>query len=766
MPRKRPVWKAARLALAAGSAMIAVAAYGQDTPAPAAADAPAAAPAATADSGDIIVTAQRRSERLRDVPISVTALNEQKLSQAGITNITDLNRVTPGLDIPIYFGFVQFAIRGISSTTAGLGDSSNVALYLDGVYQTTMPGQLLDMPDVEQVEVLKGPQGTLYGQNAVGGAINVRTLTPSFTTKGKVAVSYGSYNDRAIRGYITGPLSDTIAVSFSASYRRRHGYLKDIVHGGHDYGLNAKLVRGKIMFKPNENVSLTLGGYYSDQKDSSGFATSPIGGNSAGYRWADFYGLNIPRPRNARQFAMSIDPWGRFKNWGVSLLGQFNTGIGSISTTTAYYGMKEHSWQDPDMSVVNLGYSDFHLKSKVFIQEVNFVSKPIGPVTLAGGLFFMHKMEGYLPYQLFNITWPGVFGVDPNDPPPAPTTTGRGDYFYGVGGPSKMKKNSYAGYLEANVKATDNLTLTLAGRYSYERHNYWDSVDVGFGSALPPLLHHPKAPVSFKNFSPRAVVRYRFDNGNNVYASFTKGFKSGFLPQTSFTQPKVNPEKITAYEVGFKGRVLPGLSLNLAAFHYDYKNIQVFLYQPGGASLYQNAASARVNGGEFEASWNVGGGLSFSAGATFLDAKYKKFPRAASLQPTTDPITGEPIGGNDTIEYNANGKRLVRAPKVSGNFTINYETQLDPGKITAYLSAHYNSGYKYDPAGTLKQPKYATLDSEISFSPNALPGARFVIWGRNLTDKTYFGGFFSSVNGFGGLLSPPRTVGGRIEYAF
>jgi iron complex outermembrane receptor protein len=479
--------------------------------------------------------------------------------------------------------------------------------------------------------VLKGPQGTLYGQNAVGGAINIRTMAPSFTWKGKLTASYGNYNNRSVNGYVTGPLSDRIAVSLAASYHQRHGYLKDIVHGGHDYGVNAKLVRGKILFKPSDGVSLTLSGYYSDQKDSSGFAASPIKGNSLGYALASAYGLTIPKPKNAREFAMSVPPFGHFINWGVNLAGEFKTGIGTVSTTTAYYGMKEHSFQDSDMSVVNIGWEDFHLKSKVFIQEVNFVSEPIGPVTLAGGLFYMHKREGYDPYQVFNITWSGLFPCVCI--PPAPSTgPGPGTTLFPSGGLSVMRKDSYAGYLEANLKATDNLTLTVAGRYSYERHKYFDTAFFG-----TPLLANPdNKRAHFSDFSPKAVIRYRFDDGTNLYASYTQGYKSGFFPQTAFRQSdpnlpgftpfnlyRVRPEKIHAYEIGYKGKPLPGLSLNLAVFHYDYKDIQVFLYQPGaGGGIYQNAASARVNGGEFEANWNVARGLTISAGGTIVDGHY------------------------------------------------------------------------------------------------------------------------------------------------
>ena len=236
-----------RLALVAGSALWAIAAHAQDTSEAATSPPPASAvqappPAVSSDSGDIVVTAQRRSEKLRDVPMSITAVTPEILTRAGIVNITSLNKVTPGLEVPMYFGVVQFAIRGISSTGAGLLDSSNVALYVDGVYQSSEPGQLLDLPDVQQIEVLKGPQGTLYGQNAVGGAINVMTMAPSFTLKGKVSASYGNYNARSFKAYVTGPLSDNLAVSLSGAYQRRDGINHDLIHGGHDYGLKTSLV--------------------------------------------------------------------------------------------------------------------------------------------------------------------------------------------------------------------------------------------------------------------------------------------------------------------------------------------------------------------------------------------------------------------------------------------------------------------------------------------------------------------------------------------
>jgi iron complex outermembrane receptor protein len=749
-------FRSVRLALLAGAALCGAGAQAQE--APATGPDPAAAPAAAAkDSGDIIVTAERRSEKLRDVPMSITALTPQTLTRAGVIDITSLNKVTPGLEVPMYFGFVQFAIRGISSTGAGLLDSSNVALYVDGVYQASEPGQLLDLPDVQQIEVLKGPQGTLYGQNAVGGAINVTTLAPSFTLKGKMTASYGNYNDKAFKGYVTGPLSDTIAVSLSGAYEQRDGINRDLVNGGHDDGLKTSLVRGKILYKPSDRVSFTASAYYSRHQDSAPFATAPYEGLSNGNALIDGYSLPVPKG-HGRSFALSINPYAAYTNYGFDLHGQFTLGIGTINTVSAYYHLKEHSFQDPDQSAVNLGYEDFHLQNSNFVQEVNFASNPIGPLTIAAGLFYMHRKEAYDP-QIFHLGY--LSGVPTYAPNPSPDLADIGGFSFG-------KKDSYAGYLQATLKATDRLTLTVAGRYSYERQSYRTS-----DNAVPtePILPLVNSPVSFRKFTPSANIRYAINPTSNVYASYSQGFKSGYLDGTNVDATPIKPEELTSYEVGYKGRLAPGIDLNLSAFHYIYKDIQIFVYNPAaGGSIYQNAASAHLTGVDFDGTLRLNRNFTVTAGAVWLpEAKYVSYPDAAVYGPggggsvvliNQCPAPATPCG------YDASGKRMIRAPKVTGNLALNYEVETAAGLFNAYVSGHYNSGLKYDPAGVGVQRHYATLDSEISFEPASIKGLRIVLWGRNLTNKRYLDGILTSAFAIGAEYADPRTFGGRLEFSF
>src|SRR5258708_897942 len=206
------------------------------------------APASASDQlTEIMVTAQRRSERLQDVPISITVLTSQSLQQSGVISVLDLPRLTPGLELPQFGAWTQPSIRGISSGGADIGDSSNVAMYVDGVYQSSQVAQLLDLPDVEQIEVLKGPQGTLYGQNAEGGAIIINTLAPRFAPAGKISASYGNYADVSVRGYATAGLTDKLAASISGSYEGREGLRRNIATADRDRGLRSSLLRGKLL---------------------------------------------------------------------------------------------------------------------------------------------------------------------------------------------------------------------------------------------------------------------------------------------------------------------------------------------------------------------------------------------------------------------------------------------------------------------------------------------------------------------------------------
>lgn len=277
-----------------------------------------------ASSSEIIVTAQRRAERLEDVPAAISVLNQELLEKAGVQSTTDIARVTPGVTMAFYGGFLQPAIRGITSTGANIGENSNVAMYIDGVYQPQQVATLIDLPDIEQVEVLKGPQGALYGQNATGGAILVLSKSPSDTATGKFSASYGNYNDKQLRGYLSGPIADGFAASLAGSFQDRDGFRRHVVTGERDKGLKSYVVRGKVQLEPSDVITVGITGYYSWRRDSAMYASFPVNGNSLA-RAADLTGLlgpvngpffplpNSPRATSAKQFEADPDVFTRIR---------------------------------------------------------------------------------------------------------------------------------------------------------------------------------------------------------------------------------------------------------------------------------------------------------------------------------------------------------------------------------------------------------------------------------------------------------------------
>lgn len=724
--------------------------------------------------GEIIVTAQRREEVQRNVPISITAINQDILTKSGITNTLELARVTPGLSLPLYGAWVLPSIRGISSSGAGLGEGSNVAVYIDGIYQASQVAQLADLPDVASVQVLKGPQGSLYGQNAAGGAIIIDTMNPSFVPTGRFTASYGNYNDMRVNGFASGPVTDVVAVALSAAFRDRDGVNRDVLRGGHDDGLRSYLVRGKVRWEASEATSLQLQGYYSKRRDTGIYAGIALNGTSLGVGIANlpcaFGGLacqNLPIADEPHEFSQNPLPTTNIQQYGFSLHGEFEVGeIGTINTISSYRETDILNIVDLDQTPVNTLDVYIDIGGRDYIQEINFISEKFGRLSFLAGLFFMDKEEEYLPQttRIFPQNAGGLFNTFSLALNPALT----------LGFFSKNRKKSYAAYAEVNYDLTDKISIIAAGRYSYERQKAFN-IQTPFNFAIgdPRLepIPDPRGSFGFKKFTPRAVIRFKPTDDHTLYASYSKGFKSGYVnsggigvcaPQPQCLGDPVDPEVVDAFEVGYKGRMGSGLELNLAAFHYRYKNIQVFVYNPGPppSSIYQNAAGGEINGAEFNASWRATPELTLTAGGSYLDTKYTSYPAATVYIPLPSGF------GNQQIDQDVGGNRLMRTPKWFFNGSVNYARDIGPGEIGAYVAANYTSRVYFDPNNRVSQPGHALVDAQLSYAPKAVPGLRIVAWGRNLTNKDYLQSVLESQISDQASFADPRTYGVRLEYSF
>ncbi len=733
-----------------------------------------------ANSADIIVTAQRREERLIDVPISITALNAEGLDKAGVNNLQDLERVTPGLQLPLYGGFLRPSIRGISSGLSTLNDSSNVAVYIDGVYQPIQNGAIVDLPDVETIQVLKGPQGTLYGQNATGGAIIIDTVRPKFDTTGEVALSYGNYNEIMARGVVTGPISDKVAVLLSGSVADRDGFNVDLVRGGRDKGLRSYVIRGKILVEPSDKASFLLSGFYTDRKDSNAFANTPLNGNATGnalIRLYQSFGLlpaSVPIASEPHTFATNFSPDLTTWMWGANLQGKFEIGeAGTLSTVSAYQKFRTQSNLNVDSTALNFAdVNPLVTQGDFFSQELNFASEKFGGFYVTTGAFFLHRKEEFSPSNFTGFGF--VNGA-------ASQLSGVPDFVQNTYALSK--KNSYAAYLELNYDISEQLTITLAGRYSYERVRVAQNSTLASFTNDRTLVTDPRGPQSFKKFTPRAVLRYKVSDDHTLYASYSKGFKSGFLdpsqvgravcpggPQdVSCFDPVVKPETVDAFEIGYKGRIGGVLNVSLAAFHYDYKQIQVFIYRaPSG--FYQNAGAGRINGFDFDLSWNATPELTITAGGSYVDSKYTSFPGAEVYFQT--PAAGCAAGGlpfpcgNFSLSTNVAGNQFQNAPKFTANASVDYHHDFSAGRFGINGGLTYNSGFPFDVGGHINQKEYVLLSGEISFAPSGLDGLRLIVWGKNLTNRDYIAGSLPTTFGDSVAWAPPRQYGVRAEMKF
>jgi iron complex outermembrane receptor protein len=696
------------------------------------------------DGGDIIVTAQRRSERLQDVPIAVTAISNETMEKAGVTTTIGLERLTPGLRMDGQGNANHPTIRGVSSSLSLLTDA-NVATYIDGVFQQNDIGAIYDLPDVSQVEVLKGPQGTLFGRNATGGAILITTLAPDLSeATGKFSASYGRFNETVAKGFLSVPLkSDTVAMSVSGYYGHRDGFYRNISTGKKVGGLENYLFRAKIRAVPAEGVEFELSGWINQRNDEDAFLFTSLNGNNAVRL------TNPGTPIASKPYQVSIDQhtFVKSKNKEISLKSKFDIGPGTLSTTVAYTANRARSPFDGDNSPFNTNPNDIYTMSKTYTAEAIY-NTDIG-TRLKGtfGAFYYHNKAGYDPAIIND----GAIVIKTRD-----------------------YSKAYAFFGDLTFSVTDRLILGAGVRYSNEKRRSKSLIYFG-NVPVPPYI--PIGTLPDDAVTPRASITYKISDDANIYASYTRGFKSGLFNSVGFQTDPVNPEKLSAYEIGTKistGR----FRLNMAAFRYSYSNMQVSSYN-GLLTVIDNGASSRIYGGEIEASVKVSKELRLAAGVSYLHARYRKFLGASAYVPNTAVNTApgaipncsfgvDPplLTGNIGLECDASGKVIPRSPKFSGNVSFDYSKDTSIGHFDLFGNMYFSSAVYYEVLNRIKQPSYAMVDASIAWTPNFNENVQVSIYGRNLTDKQALSNLILQASYDSVMYTNPRTYGVELRYRF
>lgn len=697
----------------------------------------ATAPEPAVQLEEIVVTAEKRQSRLQDVPMSISAFNLADTRAAGINNTQDLQLRVPGLVYGAENGFAQPYIRGVGTAFASTGLETSIATYVDDVYIQQQTGAVTQLIDLAQVEVLKGPQGTLYGRNATGGAIIVRTQDPGDKFEGRLLAGYGRFGRVRAEGVLNAPLSSTISIRLAGSLdNRTDGYIRNVATGN-DLGTNQQYTaRAKIAWRPDPDTEVIASVETARNRDKSlahrqGDVSVCTVCNLFGYTPpSGFYEVGLNTETNTQSdYTLGI------------VRASHDFGSLKLSSVTSYRDYVFSGRFDQDFTPIDLLNYVTRNASRTFEQELRLASQFAGPLNFIVGGFYEHDRSS-APASL-----PGLaFGT------PAPAQT-----------KNLSLLNAASVFGELYYSITPELKLTVGGRYNYddrrlESANNPQAAAV-FGSTGFDVSR------SFRNFTPRAVLAYNKDDVN-LYASYSRGFKSGGFNALVFAQPEaVKPEKLTSVEVGGKFDLLDRrLRLNVSAFHYKYDQIQVTFYDPVTSAVFlRNAASSTVYGADMEVALAVTQALRLSVGGSYLHARFDDFPSGSIYVPS---------GGSYVVQQSdLSGYRLPYSPTLSGFVSATYSAPLTE-RLNFDLTglASYSDDYDFIPAagGPLRNDKQraltrVNLTGGITTSDKTWRVAFYI---ENLTNKRYFNARLPVGFGDQQQVALPRTFGGSIEYRF
>lgn len=583
------------------------------------------------------------------------------------------------------------------------------------------------------MEVLRGPQGTVFGRNATGGLINVITPDPSFNTRGSVSARYGRLRNDAsdldLKAYLTSGLSETLAADVSLVYRKTDDYITDLVRGGHLGGNRVFNIRSKLLWEPSDTARFVLTAEYADQ-DGSTNATQPLNGNTAGRRFA-----GVVVPTEAWQSSVDTIPVLDFKRLNLALRTRFDFGSVNLETTTGYMRTRTIQVTDSDASNIFLGVASANepnIDTRSISQEIRLLSTEPGPFQWLLGLYgFNLESESGLRI----LSRPGGPGTAQTSTSLRPT----------------LKTLSYSGFGEGTYEFVPKLFLTLGVRYTWEERKF---EQVANGTSL-----FGETRRSFDKVTYRGALRYEFGDNANVYATYGTGYKSGVYNFTSTTPTPVNPETIDAYEVGLKVDPLSWLRMNISTYYYDYQNLQVVARAPSGNTfILQNAASAEIYGGEIELTAAFTRYLTVRASAAYTHSEYKDFPNAQGFIPL-------PTGGNSSVSENASGNQLTRSPESSLNLGVVWTQPLASGTIGVAGNVYHSSRVYFDFANRFSQKPYTLVSGELSYTTSD-DKWRFALWATNLTNQRVYREIRNGPLTTDVTYESPRRVGLGASYRF
>jgi iron complex outermembrane receptor protein len=735
----------------------------------------------------IVVTAQKRAQNAQDVPIAITTFTAQALQDENIVDVSSLGRLTPNvnLDTASPFGgsnqVLSASIRGIGQDDFGINLDPGVGVYVDGIYFARTTGANVNLLDVDQVNVLKGPQGTLFGRNTIGGAIDVVTRTPGDQFMAKLEATGGRFNRRDLQATMDVPFSDTLLSTFTFSSLNRDGYQRRVPYpstvpyvtdapnafpnaGTDTYatqgGQGENVMRAKLLWKASDSVTVTVTADWTHVAESSvpesllATATNPPGTVPLGSAFGFFYDACISGHFNPALC-------------NVKTTGGSQSLFGADNVPASYrlpFG-KQYITNDPNMSYASgpdydkmdqygtaatidwLAGGDTHLKSITGYRKLQWavaLDVDASPVEQNQGSFNEGQHQFSEELQLTSMALDdalkysaGLYYFDEQGIERDYVTIGEG--LLQINGTNDIETQSYAAYTHVDWTVAEGLTVIAGGRYSYDHKTLSESQPLYVALAAPGGLSFPTTPSgqaaqNFSVFTPTLGLQHQFTHDLMAYFTYSKGYKDGGW-STRLTAPEpviptFGPEKANTYEAGIKSDWLDrSLQLNAAVFFTKYDGIQLN-FQQGLSPTIENAGNADIKGVEFEGMWIVGGGFSVGATAGYMDAYYTFLAPGINAGQSC----AQPYQACITLD-----SQLPKTPKLKYSLSPAYKAGLAAGGSLRFGVDFTHSSEVFNDAintSLLRRPQTNVLNASVTYA-SALDKYELVVGGTNITNERY-----------------------------
>lgn len=687
----------------------------------------AAESAQTTGLQDIVVTAQRRSERMQDVPIAVSAITAADAAARGVTDVRALSSSIPNLSIGQNATQANIFLRGVGSQASNPNSETSVGIYIDGVYIAAPVGNLFAFNNIERVEVLKGPQGTLFGRNATGGVIQIITRTPSHTPGVEANIGYANYNTITGGGYATTGLGANAAIDFAIDFRHQgDGWGRNIIRNEDSYINNYVSMRSKLLFEPSDRTTITIAGDYSRHDGSAGLFAPPPGRTTFG--GAGFYAgrYNVRGGSEDHQW---------IRVGGGSLTVEQDVGFARIVSISAYRRTKQNWRVDVDSSPVPGLDGNTDTFSRQYSQELRLESVD-SPIEWVLGAYYFNYKAGNHPTFLTGVVLGGIGGTNT---------------YYAF-----QKTESVATFGQVTVPLTDTTKLTGGLRYTHDSIDYsYYNITPAFGRSATVLGKNEYGKPTW-----RIALNQKLTEDVSAYVSYNHGVKAGGFELSGGTAsiPGFNPEQLDAYEAGIKSELFGRrLRVNIAGFLYDYKDMQIQQFV-GANNITTNATSAELYGIDLDITAAPVRNLTLSAGLGLLHSKFKEY--------TTATFFGID-GGRLACVPNcvATGNELPFAPKVTGSASAQYRIESAMGNFDLNATVIYNDGNFVAPDNVARIASYTRVNTSIGWtSENESYG--LTLWAKNLFDEEYFASMQHTEFGILKRDGEPRTYGVTARVKF